>query len=283
MADVTALPDRPREIGRLGALSGLGLVGGPALGIAMGYALGVRDGFWLAAVTSAALLTLNVTAVLLFLPESPRFSGGARVGAGVARRPVCGARSLLTLPAAALIVASMCASFVFILMESVLPLLLIRAFAFPPWQLIVVYGGYMAVSIALQMLLFAPAMRRWPDKRDFVTQAALWAAAPLIVALACTLVMVNPCLSVALTERSGGRHGALLGARAAAVAAARAASPLVNGPLYDVVTPLPWPHALPFGMAALALLAAAVVVRLAGPPPHTTGDDEARPLALNAD
>lgn len=65
-----------------------------------------------------------------------------------------------------------------------------------------------------------------------------------------------------LTTVSKGRHGALLGGRSSVVSLARALSPLVNGPLYDVAFP-PLPHALPFLVACAALLVSAGAVRAA--------------------
>lgn len=192
-ADTTSLQDRSREIGRLGACSALGLMAGPSLGIFLGYSMGVGDAFWLSAILSAGLCLCNMVAVILFLPESPRFASEASKPR-LARRRLFPFH-LVTRTVTALYVTSATTSFVNIMMESVLPLLLVRAFHYAPWQLIAVYGAFLVCSISIQGLVFGRLMNAVADTRNVVTACCAYGslvvlAVPVLPDWRYTLCMV---------------------------------------------------------------------------------------------
>lgn len=276
VADCTTPQDRPLEIGRLGAASAFGLLLGPSVGVVFGYTLGVQDGFFIAALLAAGISFLNFVAVFLFLPESPRFAESSLSSAARKTRPVFPFK-LLNGTVAALYLSSGLCSFVFVLLESVLPLLLIRGFGYPPYQMIVIYATYIVISVLIQGFLFGRVMGYVEDKRDLVTGACLVGAAlilgvplypiwevslGLLVLLGMALIMVGPCISVLVTFLAKGRNGALLGGRSSIVSIARALSPLINGPLYDVSTPY-ISHALPFVVSCASLVCASICIRFA--------------------
>jgi hypothetical protein len=162
-----------------------------------------------------------------------------------------------------------------------LPLLLIKGWDYPAWQLIIIYGSFMLLSIVLQLFVFGRVINRVRDIRNFVTFVCFVGCALVFVipvvndfyyALFMMLgvaicIMVNPTLAVMATFVSRGKHGTILGLRNSFGSLARALSPLINGFLYDIVFPPIYPsktpHVVPFILCSFTLLITGIIIRFA--------------------
>ena len=138
----------------------------------------------------------------------------------------------------------------------------------------------MGTVIIIQVVVFGFLMSRVRDIRNLVTICVLLSSififclpivknviytSALVFALAGSICMVPPALTVMMTMVSGGRHGTLLGLRNSVSNLARALSPILNGAVYDVFFPPIFPsktmHLLPFVMCCVLLIDSALVMR----------------------
>ena len=224
---------------------------------------------------------LNFFAVLFFLKESPRFDVDDR--SKLKTRKVClkwsqlqkgRLRSILIIFA-----ASFFNAFSFIFLETVMPLLLIQAYKIVAWKLIIVFAVFLITGGLMQGLLFARLVQLFGDIRDFITVVACVCGAlifvipvvenyyyVLFILMGCSIcVMMGPAYTVMASYVAGGKYGTVLGLRSSIVALARAISPLVNGPAYDVkfwdIYPSHTTHILPFILCSLSIVLSGILIR----------------------
>jgi hypothetical protein len=128
----------------------------PKKGIVLGFTISpVPLAWFVAALTGAGIALLNFIMVLLFVKESPAFLSGAK---NRKMRRICVKWSEMSAATVRSIVVVLVTTFIgataFILLESVVPLLLIDVYLYKPWQLIVIFAGFMVSSIVLQVKMF---------------------------------------------------------------------------------------------------------------------------------
>ncbi len=167
------------------------------------------------------------------------------------------------------------------LLESIMPLVFIQVFGYPPWQLIIIFGAFLLSSILLQVLVFGRLINWVRDVRNVssflcVYGAVLTVVIPLVNSLPYSIVFVclsglcimnAPSLIVMCSFLARGQYGAVLGLRSSVGSLARALSPLVNGQLFDLYFPPVLPskltHMWPFLLSSFLLLVSALIIRLA--------------------
>ena len=285
IGDVTNVEDRPKEMGRIGACNMLGIMAGPSLGIVFGYTLGVEKGFFVAALVAAGAGAVNFLAVLFFMKESPRFLNLDDRSKLKARR-ICIRKSKMRpgqfKSLMAIFLATFFNAFAFIFLETIMPLLLINVYHFVAWKLIIIFALFLIAGVLLQLLLFSRLMHWLYDIRNVVTLLSFIGATFIfvvpvvddfyyilfIVSLGCSVcIMIGPAFTVMATYLSNGKFGQVLGMRSSVASLARAVSPLVNGPAYDVkfwpIYPSKTTHILPFIICSISLILAGLVIRIA--------------------
>ncbi len=171
VADVTSKEDRGKELGRVGAFSGLGLIVGPVVGILFGYTVQpIAKAWFVASLTGAGISFVNLVLVIVFVKESAAFL--SQTDEKKIRR-IClrwGEMSSGRLRSVIVILfTSFVGAFAFILLEAVIPLLCIDVFQYLSWQLIVIFSGFLLVSILMQLLLFGRLMVMVKDIRNVAT------------------------------------------------------------------------------------------------------------------
>jgi MFS family permease len=167
------------------------------------------------------------------------------------------------------------------LLESIMPLVFIQEFGYPPWQMIIIYGGFLLSSILMQIIVFGRLINWVSDVRNVssflcVYGAVLTVLIPLVnslpysivfVCLAGLCIMNAPSLIVMCSFLAQGQYGTVLGLRASVGSLARALSPLVNGQLFDLYFPPVLPskmvHMWPFFLSSFLLLVSSMLIRLA--------------------
>jgi DHA1 family tetracycline resistance protein-like MFS transporter len=257
IADATPREERARSMGLLGASIGIGFVLGPALGAAI---LALGWGFAGSAFTASALAALNLLVAWRRLPES------RREGVRTDRLTLRGFAALLARPNLwQALAATFLTTFAFVALEATLAFLVKDRFQITERRFggMLVYVGLVVIGVQgglIGRLTRAFGVRRVAVAGEFLMGASLLSlpfsgsAAAMLAVLGLASAgqaMCSPTLST-LVSHAGtpADHGTLLGAGQSLAAAARAASPLLAGALYDAQPAAP--YVLSGVLAALA-------------------------------
>ncbi|HEX6353075.1 MFS transporter [Actinophytocola sp.] len=248
-ADLAGPAGRTQAMGRVGAAIGLAFTIGPALG-----ALAAPLGFAGTALIGAGIAAANLVAAAVVLPPGR---------AGAPRRPRAG-RRVAPWPLLAAGFATMAA---FVGMETTVAYLAAARFDAGPALVGVLLAAAGLVLTVMQGFLVAPAARRWGETRVGTAGAALMAGGLLAMPFLAELPFVAAVLVVSagnglvtvaaasLFAAAGPPEetGARMGQGQSAASAARAASPLAAGALFDMAMLGPYllGAALSAGVAAV--------------------------------
>jgi MFS family permease len=268
-ADVSTVQDRAKALGTVGAAIGIGFMVGPAIGGLLAGNDVASASFMRPALASACLSIVGIGLVLFVLPES-RTAEQRRAGSTAAARlsPVELLRRLprlRTVTTAALAVTTAQAT-----LESIAALWALKRFGFGPAT-----AGLMLFTLALVAVVFQGGLvrvlvRRFGELKLARAGAALYAAGPLVIAVApdfgssvIGLVLCGAALGLwqpsgsALASRQAtpDNRGAVMGTYQASGSVARILGPAVSGPLFSVYGPsAPFVFAAAMGLLALVLL-----------------------------
>jgi DHA1 family tetracycline resistance protein-like MFS transporter len=249
IADVAPREERARYMGLLGASIGLGFVLGPALGAGI---LALGGGFAGSAFVASGLAALNFVLAYRLLPESRPAGQGARSE----RLTPAGLVALLARPNLwQALAATFLTTFAFVALEATLAFFAKDRFDITERRFggLLVYVGVVVIVVQgglIGRLTKALGVRRVAVAGELLMGAALLAlplspsAGAMLAVLglvAAGQAMCSPTLST-LVSRAGTSedHGTLLGAGQSLAAAARAASPLLAGALYDAQPAAPY-------------------------------------------
>ena len=247
-SDITPNENRARSLGIVGSAYGVGFAAGPPLGGWLGEMAGHGVNLFWPGVVAAALSVLATIGTLALLRESlaPEF-----------RRPFSAARAdrtavwsswrALNPRLLALLVASLAVGFGSSALQSVFPFWARSEFDLSLRQIGLLFAAMGAMAAVSQMLLIGPASHRFGER--LVTSASLVAVVlalavlPLahgelvlwlgILLFGLAIGLFFPASSsLATSEATPDRRGAVLGAINAAGTAGRIAGPALAGPLY---------------------------------------------------
>jgi DHA1 family tetracycline resistance protein-like MFS transporter len=267
VADTTGPAERAKAMGKIGAMTGLGFIVGPALGASLS-----QFGLGTAAFVAAGLAAANFVLALFLLPES-------RQPGGPARQPVFAVFRIgeaLAHPTVGRLFAAMFfAMFAFAGVQATLPLLGERNFGLTPSSLGVLFVSVGVVSVGMQGLAVGRLVARFGERTlalaGFATFVVTLLALPFVSSLVAALVVLaiqtagsavyNPSLTSLISQEAPpDERGSLLGLSQAFGALSRATGPFIAGFLFDVGPAVPF-----FVGAALVALGLTFLVRLPSP------------------
>ncbi|BBB48138.1 MFS transporter [Pelolinea submarina] len=243
VGDNASPDDKPKSMGQLGAMIGLGVILGPLLG-----GLLSTDSLSLPFFVGAGLAFLAFLLVLILLPESrPEPSDAAK-----ARTPFAGMlpqyRDVLRGPAGALLVLILIISFGLANLQNMIGLYAVDKLNADTTQVSAVW-----MVMGVTMIVVQGGMVGWLSKRvgenrlirvsllggvlGFVLVAQAGSFVQLMGALAfimLTLSLLSPSLNASISRYGGEHQGALMGVNNAMISLGRVLGPLWGGYLYDV-------------------------------------------------
>lgn len=258
ITDITDEKNRARGLGLIGAAFGLGFIIGPALGgVLSTIGTNIHTGslnwtYALPALTAAAIATINLVAVFIFLPESLTEQRRADI-----KKNARTAFSLRNLREAfqrpqvgPLLSTRFFFSLAFAIFQTVFPLYALKRLGLQANQTAFILT-YVGVLVALvQGVIIGRLSARYKERQLILVSTAImtvglvaWALTPSVIVLLIVLIpiafsggVLNTVVNSALTKAvSVEEVGGILGLSAALESGTRVLSPTLGGVLLDIL------------------------------------------------
>jgi DHA1 family tetracycline resistance protein-like MFS transporter len=258
ITDITDEKNRARGLGLIGAAFGLGFIIGPALGgVLSTIGTNIHTGslnwtYALPALTAAAIATINLVAVFIFLPESLTEQRRADI-----KKNARTAFSLRNLREAfqrpqvgPLLSTRFFFSLAFAIFQTVFPLYALKRLGLQVNQTAFILT-YVGVLVALvQGVIIGRLSARYKERQLILVSTAImtvglvaWALTPSVIVLLIVLIpiafsggVLNTVVNSALTKAvSVEEVGGILGLSAALESGTRVLSPTLGGVLLDIL------------------------------------------------
>lgn len=258
ITDITDEKNRARGLGLIGAAFGLGFIIGPALGgVLSTIGTNIHTGslnwtYALPALTAAAIATINLVAVFIFLPESLTEQRRADI-----KKNARTAFSLRNLQEAfqrpqvgPLLSTRFFFSLAFAIFQTVFPLYALKRLGLQVNQTAFILT-YVGVLVALvQGVIIGRLSARYKERQLILVSTAImtvglvaWALTPSVIVLLIVLIpiafsggVLNTVVNSALTKAvSVEEVGGILGLSAALESGTRVLSPTLGGVLLDIL------------------------------------------------
>lgn len=258
ITDITDEKNRARGLGLIGAAFGLGFIIGPALGgVLSTIGTNIHTGslnwtYALPALTAAAIATINLVAVFIFLPESLTEQRRADIKKNA--RTAFSLRNLreaFQRPQVGLLLSTrFFFSLAFAIFQTVFPLYALKRLGLQVNQTAFILT-YVGVLVALvQGVIIGRLSARYKERQLILVSTAImtvglvaWALTPSVIVLLIVLIpiafsggVLNTVVNSALTKAvSVEEVGGILGLSAALESGTRVLSPTLGGVLLDIL------------------------------------------------